>query len=62
MVLASAALGTFAGELGGYALGGAVGPRLRTMWLGRRLGQARWARVEAYLARSGARKAWIEMT
>jgi membrane-associated protein len=55
LLLGSAAAGAMAGEWGGYGLGRAVGPRLRTTWLGRRLGEARWARVESYLATTGAR-------
>lgn len=54
LVLAAAALGTYAGELGGYGLGRAIGPRLRTSRFGRMLGEDRWARAEAYLAGRGA--------
>jgi membrane-associated protein len=54
MVLAAAALGTYAGELAGYGIGRAAGPRLRHSRFGRRLGEHRWARAEAYLAGRGA--------
>jgi membrane-associated protein len=54
LVLAAAALGTYAGELGGYGLGRAVGPRLRDSRFGRLLGEHRWAHAEAYLAGRGA--------
>lgn len=54
LLLAAAALGTYAGELGGYGLGRAVGPRLRSSRFGRMLGEHRWTRAEAYLAGRGA--------
>jgi len=54
LVLAAAALGTYAGELIGYGIGRKVGPRLRTSRFGRMLGEHRWARAEAYLAGRGA--------
>lgn len=54
LVLAAATLGTYLGELGGYGIGRAVGPRLRTSRFGRLIGEHRWARTEAYLAGKGA--------
>jgi membrane-associated protein len=54
-VLAAAALGTYTGEMIGYAIGRAAGPGLRSSRLGRLLGERRWARAEAYLAGRGAR-------
>jgi membrane-associated protein len=54
MVLTAAALGTYTGELAGYGIGRAVGPRLRTSRFGRFLGEQRWARAEAYLSGRGA--------
>jgi membrane-associated protein len=54
MVVAAAAGGTYLGELGGYGIGRAVGPRLRTSRFGRFLGEQRWARAEAYLSGRGA--------
>jgi len=54
LVLGVAAVGTYTGELIGYGLGRAVGPRLRTSRLGRMVGEHRWARTEAYLAGRGA--------
>ncbi|HEY8471843.1 MAG TPA: VTT domain-containing protein [Natronosporangium sp.] len=55
MVLAAAAIGTYTGELGGYAIGRAAGPRLRASRFGRLLGEHRWAAAEAYLAGRGAK-------
>lgn len=54
LILAAAALGTYTGELVGYGIGRAVGPRLRISRLGRLVGERRWARAEAYLAGRGA--------
>jgi membrane-associated protein len=54
LVLAAAALGTYTGELTGYGIGRAVGPKLRYSRFGRLLGEHRWARAEAYLAGRGA--------
>lgn len=53
-VLAAAAGGSYAGDLAGYGIGRAVGPRLRASRFGRLLGEHRWARAEAYLAGRGA--------
>ncbi|SHG51912.1 DedA family protein [Streptoalloteichus hindustanus] len=47
LVLAAAALGSVLGQLGGYLLGRASGDWVRHGWLGRRLGERRWARAEA---------------
>jgi membrane-associated protein len=55
LVMGAAAAGTFTGELCGYTLGRAVGPRLRASWFGRALGEHRWTRAEAYLCGKGAR-------
>ena len=55
LVLSAAALGTYAGEMGGYALGRTVGPRLRYSRFGRMIGEHRWARTAAYLNGKGAR-------
>jgi membrane-associated protein len=54
LVLAAAALGTYTGELAGYGLGRAIGPRLRYSRFGRLLGEHRWSRAEAYLSGRGA--------
>lgn len=52
LVLAAASIGTYVGEMGGYAIGRAAGPRLRRSRL---IGQRRWAKAEAYLSGKGAR-------
>lgn len=54
LMVAAGAIGSYAGEIGGYALGRLVGPRLRYSRLGRWLGERRWAAAEAYLAGRGA--------
>ncbi|WP_213452753.1 DedA family protein [Rhizomonospora bruguierae] len=55
LVLLAAAVGTWLGELGGYAIGRAAGERLRTGRLGRRVGDRHWATAERYLHGRGAR-------
>jgi membrane-associated protein len=52
LVLIAASTGTYLGELGGYAIGRAAGPRLRGS---RFIGEQRWAKAEAYLSGKGAR-------
>jgi membrane-associated protein len=54
MVLLAGAGGTYLGELGGYTIGRLVGPKLRYSRFGRRIGEERWARAEAYLSGKGA--------
>jgi membrane-associated protein len=54
MIVTAAAGGTYLGELAGYGIGRAVGPRLRHSRFGRFLGEQRWARAEAYLGGRGA--------
>jgi membrane-associated protein len=55
LVLIAAAVGTWLGELAGYAIGRGAGLRLRGSRPGRWLGEARWVRAERYLAGRGAR-------
>lgn len=45
--------GSLAGESIGFALGRYLGPRIRASRLGRRIGEANWARSERYLLRRG---------
>ena len=52
VVLAAASIGTYLGELGGYAIGRLAGPRLRRSRL---IKEHRWAQAEAYLKGKGAR-------
>jgi membrane-associated protein len=54
MVLGAAAGGTYAGELIGYGIGRAVGPKIRYSRFGRLLRERRWAAAEAYLSGRGA--------
>jgi membrane-associated protein len=53
-VVLAATAGSLTGETGGYLLGRLVGGRLRHGRLGRRLGERRWSRAEAYLNGHGA--------
>jgi len=46
-------IGALIGESIGFALGRWLGPRIRTSWLGRRIGEKNWVRAERYLARRG---------
>lgn len=46
--------GAMGGQIAGYAVGRALGPRLRHTRLGRRIGAQRWNRAEAYLRDRGA--------
>jgi membrane protein DedA with SNARE-associated domain len=46
-------LGALIGESIGFALGRWLGPRIRTSWIGRRLGEHNWLRAERYLRRRG---------
>jgi undecaprenyl-diphosphatase len=53
MIVAGA--GAIVGDSIGYEIGRKFGPRIRASALGRRVGEERWARGEAYLARRGGR-------
>lgn len=46
-------IGALIGESIGFALGRWLGPRIRTSWLGRRIGEKNWVRAERYLQRRG---------
>lgn len=46
-------VGALVGESIGFGLGRWLGPRIRTSWLGRRIGERNWIRAENYLARRG---------
>jgi len=54
-VIIAAVAGAVAGDSAGYEIGRRAGPALRRSRAGRRVGEARWARAEAYLARRGGR-------
>jgi membrane-associated protein len=53
LLVAALVVGSLVGESVGFALGRHFGPAIRHSRLGRRLGEANWARAEAYLARRG---------
>ncbi|XVV08662.1 DedA family protein [Actinoplanes sp. CA-131856] len=53
-VLVVGTLGALAGQSLGYAVGRVFGPRLRATRLGRRIGEDRFDRAEAYLRDKGA--------
>ncbi|MFG3042537.1 DedA family protein [Streptomyces sp. NPDC048330] len=53
MLIATAACAVVAGDFLGHRTGRALGPRLRTGRLGRRLPDAAWRRTEALMARRG---------
>lgn len=52
-LLVAVLLGALVGESIGFALGRFFGPRIRRSWLGRRIGEERWLRADAYLERRG---------
>ena len=49
----AAVLGALAGESIGFSLGRLFGPRLRSSWLGRRVGEQRWAKADRFVQRRG---------
>lgn len=55
IMMAAAAAGAIVGDSVGYEIGRHFGPRLRQSRLGRRVGQDRWERADAYLATKGGR-------
>ena len=46
-------IGALIGESIGFTLGRWLGPKIRTSWIGRKIGEANWVRAERYLARRG---------
>jgi membrane-associated protein len=54
LVIAVGTAGALTGQILGYAVGRAAGPRLRATRLGRRIGTERFDRAEAYLRDRGA--------
>jgi membrane-associated protein len=54
LAVAVGTVGAMTGQIAGYAVGRALGSRLRDTRLGRRIGAERWARAEAYLRERGA--------
>ena len=55
LMMVVGALGAVVGDSIGYEIGRHLGPSLRRSRLGRWVGDERWARAEAYLARHGGR-------
>lgn len=53
MMVIAVVVGALIGESIGFALGRWLGPRIRTSWLGRRIGEKNWLRAERYLQRRG---------
>jgi membrane-associated protein len=58
-MVAVAAVAAVAGYLVGYETGRRLGPALRTSALGRRIGPARWDRVQAVLAPRGGQAIFV---
>lgn len=54
LVVLAAVVGSLLGESGGYLIGRHLGPRLRSGWLGQRVGAQRWERSERYMLKRGA--------
>ncbi len=48
-----------AGDSVGYEVGRILGPRLRTTWLGRKIGDRRWDRAETFLRRHGGKAVFL---
>ncbi len=55
VMIAVAVACAIAGDSVGYEVGRRLGPRLRTSRLGRRIGDNRWERAEAFLTRNGGK-------
>ncbi|WP_349897062.1 DedA family protein [Parafrigoribacterium soli] len=52
-LLIAVIIGALGGETVGFALGHYFGPKIRSSWLGRRIGETHWVRAENYLDRRG---------
>lgn len=55
LMMLAGAVGAVAGDSVGYEIGRHLGPSLRRSRLGRRVGERRWERADAYLAERGGR-------
>lgn len=53
ILIAVVIVGALLGETIGFVLGRWLGPRIRTSWLGRRIGEHNWQKAERYLRRRG---------
>jgi len=58
-MMAAGALGAVAGDSVGYEIGRLFGEPLKRSRLGRKVGQERWARAEAYLRAKGGRAVFL---
>jgi undecaprenyl-diphosphatase len=59
LMMVVAALGAVVGDSIGYEIGHRFGPPLKASRLGQRVGDDRWHRAEAYLARKGGRAVFL---
>jgi membrane protein DedA with SNARE-associated domain len=59
VMIGAAAAGAIVGDSMGYELGRRIGPRLRNGRLGRRVGEARWAKADHYVATKGGRAVFV---
>ena len=53
--IACAVVGAILGDSLGYEIGRHLGPRLRSSWLGQKVGEDRWKRAHDYVQRMGGR-------
>jgi membrane-associated protein len=53
LCIVCAVVGAILGDSLGYEIGRHVGPRLRSSWFGRKVGENRWARAHEYVHRRG---------
>jgi membrane-associated protein len=53
LCIVCAVVGAILGDSLGYEIGRHVGPRLRSSWFGRKVGEKRWARAHEYVHRRG---------
>ncbi len=59
VMIVVAVLSAIAGDSVGYAVGKRIGPRLRMSRLGGRVGEFRWAKADAFLARHGGKAVFL---
>jgi membrane protein DedA with SNARE-associated domain len=54
LCIVCAVVGAILGDSLGYEIGRHAGPRLRSSWFGRKVGEGRWMRAHEYVHRKGA--------
>ena len=59
LLVGAAAIASVVGDLSGYVLGTAAGPRVQRSRLGRRIGAARWDRSHRFLRRRGGQAVFL---